>query len=687
MEDSTNEIIEIDEEENEIVYDNKENEEEKVKKKKPKKNRGWHNLSKKKKILIIVIPIIVLIIVGGILLYFLVFKKEEEKRLEEPEVIVEKNNYRYEDGTLVFLDSNKKEIGRYECQNKDEDKCYIAYYSSEDSFDITKKVYSNNKGINEYSDIFNQKYVFIYDSAVLDSNTIILYNLKDNAKEEEYASIKAVKDNYLIVKNKSDKYGLLELNDTVNTIIDFNYDFLAYLPDKDNLVAKNNDKSKIIDYNNQSLSKEMEGNIKNYNEKYISVELNKDYKLYDYAGNNVIDKESDFYTFKDGYIILINNKKVYAYDDNLNLLNYDGIKLSSSNYNKKIVFDEDLKEISRDEGFNIETSNSSIRISEDNEILKEINVYEGKLNNKFQYVSYYDGILYIFKDSTKKELLGKYTCTNKNIVNNSTTELNNCFIGKEELLLNRSSNSEEISYLPIFNNRFAFINDTNNKDINNIILYDFSKSNPLEAKLATYKKVDAGFYKNVTDTEYVNTTDRVVMAENTSDNYGLIRIEAKSVGGLIAFQENQDSSNSKKENILGNTKMIKYLGNNILVRRNDNRYVVYDKTGDNVLGYASNEIVDINNKALVIKNNDSLTVTDLYGGKILKASLLYVDLQKNYFITIDKSREIEVTDYNGREILVGVSYTVDESEEFSKSYEIVGDYTIRFGGRDWDLLR
>ncbi len=680
----SNEIIEIDETE-EIVYD-KETEEEPVKKT-PKKKKRKINLSKKQKILIICGVCVVVIVILVLVLYFVLWKNKEEETTYEPEVIVVKKNSRYEDGTLIFLDNAKNELGKYECVNKDEKKCFIANYSNEDSFDVTQKVYENNQSINEISDIYHNKYVFIYDNAINNAENIILYDIKENNKVEEYSLVKKINNDLVIVK-KDDSYGILKLDDNVTKLIDFTYDYLGFIPEKAHIVAKKNNNSKLIDLAGNDISKEILGDIKNYNDSFISIKDNNSYKLYDYKGEERLTKDSDYYTFVDEYIFLINNKKMYAYDNNLNLLNYEGIKLNSNNYNKKIIFDEDLKEVSREDSFTIEASNSSIRISELNNVLKEINVYEGKLNGQFKYVSYYDGILYLFTDEEKSNILGKYTCDNPNKVTSNTQELENCFIGKEDLLLNRTNNSEETSYLPIFNKRFVFINDTSNKNEYNIILYDLSKSNPLEAKLATYRQVDAGFYETIKGTDFVTTTDRVIMAQNTSGNYGLIKIEANSVGGLIAFLEKQDSNNSKKENILGNTKMIKYLGNNILVKRDDNHYVVYDKTGDKVLGYATNEIVDINSKALVTKNNDSYTVSDVYGGQIIKANLLYVDLQPNYFIFVDKLRAFDIYDYSSRDVFTAYNYIVpSEITDFSKCYELVDDYTIIINDRDWKIMR
>ncbi len=109
-----NEILEI--EENEEItktqYDLKDIEDSKEKKKKVKKPNKWTLLPKKTKIIIIVSIVLVLLVGIGLIIYFFVLKEKDpnDKRPENPVVIVEKDNYRYEDGFLVIIDEDKKEL-------------------------------------------------------------------------------------------------------------------------------------------------------------------------------------------------------------------------------------------------------------------------------------------------------------------------------------------------------------------------------------------------------------------------------------------------------------------------------------------------------------------------------------------------------------------------------------------------
>lgn len=636
----TNEIVEITDEteQTETVYDMEKIENENNKKKKngkSLKNRKslkdkWNELSKKQKRIIIVCAIIVLLIIIGLLLYFLVFKHEKEIEKLEPEVILEKGNYRYEDGILIFLDQSKNELGRYECQNKDEKKCYVASYSGEDEFDVVRRVYQNNKGIEEGSDIFNNNFVFIYDNPTKVGN-LKLYNIKEQKAEDSYILVKKVNDDSVIVQNEKEQYGMLTLKDSVTKTIDFKYDYLGKIVDKENLVALTGSSSKIIGLDGNDISKSAKGNIKNYNEKYISYENNGKYVLYNYDGKVVLDNNSDFITFKDDYIFTILNRKLYAYDSSLTMLNYEGISLNNDNYVKTIIFNDELKEINRKETFDIQVGSSTIAIKQD-ENVKEINVYEGKLNKNYKYVSYFDGVLYIFTDKEKAHLLGSYTCKNKNVVTSNSTMYENCFVASETKLLNRSKSNDEIGYLPVINNRFVFVNDVENVKDNDIFLLE-RKSNGF-TKRGEYTEVDAGYYSN--DFDFIDAASLIIMAKDKNDNYGLIKLEKTSASFLIRFNETDDY------NVGGATKEIRYQGNDFLVKRND-KYVLYTNTGE-LIGYATGEIIKYNDSALLVKNGDAYTVTTK-DGQLMKSDLVYVRLLKNVFVGVSRDNTVNVYAY------------------------------------------
>ena len=436
-----NEIVEVDENE-EITntqYDLPEvtdPDDGKKKKKKEKKAKGpskWSKLSKKQKIIIIVSIVLVVIIIVALLLWFFVFNKDEEeaKRPEEPIVIVEKDNYRYEDGWLVFLDSEDNEIGEYECANKDEELCYVAYYSNEDDFDVNKQVYENGVPIDFRSDILLDNYVFIYDNTTKEDGNVTLYDIEAKETKDEYALVKEVNETNVIVKNTDDEYGVLTFSDSgVENLVDFDYDYLGYILESDAFVGANNNNYVLIGLDGEDISKNIPGEIKNFDGTNISVVIDGDYFIYNYQGVRQSEEAYDYIRFVDTYIIAADNKRLYVFDSEIAPMTMDGIRISSSDYNTKLIFNDDLVQTGKEVAFDAYVNGNTLRIDYGEEEYVNINLNEGKFSKNQEYFSYMQGKLYFYSDAEKTELLGSYACNYANEVTESTTELTNCFIAK-----------------------------------------------------------------------------------------------------------------------------------------------------------------------------------------------------------------------------------------------------------------
>ena len=645
---ASNEIIEIDENEeinntqydlNEIEDDDKNKKNKKDnKEKKIKKESKWKNLSKKKKIIIIVTIIVLLVAVVGVLLYFFVFKRDNANNNDnkEPLVIVENDNYRYEDGTLIFIDENKNELGKYECTNKNENLCYVAYYSNEDEFDVPKNVYENGVKIEFRSDILANNYVFIYDNTKREDGNIILYNMADEEKVEDYSLVKKVNNDYVIVKNLDNEYALLKFeSDKITNAIDFDYDYLGYISDSKYIVGANNNNYILLDMDGSEITKNIPGEIKNYDDKNISVKIDGDYYVYNYQGIRQNEEEYDYIRFVDSYVIAAKSKKLYAFDSEMNPLNLDGIRISSSKYNTELIFNDDLYQTGKEEAFNASLLDNKIMLEFDDEIVY-INLNEGNYNKDKEYISYFQGKLYFYKDADKKELLGSYACSYANSIDNTTTSLTNCYLAKESNVISGSKDIN-LGYLPIYNERFVFIADTKNPNANdNIVLWDLKQNK----KLATYKEVDAGFYSNEKDINFVETGGTIVLAKNTSDSYGLINIESNTVTGLIGFKYYYDNDETSEA---FNNDVVKLLGDNLLFKISDGTYHLFDKKGNEITEglTTKNEIVDYKDNYLLVKSNDNYVIYKL-DGSIVSNEYKYIILEKNYYITVDKNNNVGV---------------------------------------------
>ena len=635
-----NEIVEIDENE-EITntqYDMPEvtdTEDGKKKKKKEKKVKGpskWSQLTKKQKTIIIMFGVIILLIIVGVLLWFLVFKKddkEENKKPEEPVVIVEKDNYRYEDGWLVFLGENDEELGQYECSNKDEELCYVAYYSNEDEFDVSKNVYENGIPVDFRSDIILDNYVFVYDNTVVEDGNVKLYNIESEEVMDEYELVKEVSEDKVIVKNLESNYGTLVFStDGVDNLIDFDYDYLGYIQDSDAIVGANNKNYILIDLEGKEVSKNIPGEIKNFNGSNISVKIDGDYYIYNYQGVRQSEEEYDYIRFVDAYIIAVDNKRLFVFDNEVDPMTMEGIRINSNKYNTELIFNDELVQIGKEEAFDAYVNGNTLRLEWDEEYY-DVNLNEGKFNKTQEYYSYFQGKIYFYKDAEKTEVLGSYACNYANDVTDTTTDLTNCFIAKESNIFKEEDNPN-LGYLPIYNERFVFIADTSRPGANdNIILYDLKNNK----KLATYKEVDAKYYNNENKINFVETAGTVVLAKNTSDSYGLVNIESSSVTGIIAFKDSDGNTNTKASGLNGN----------ILMQRSDGTYHLYDTKGKEITENITtkNEIVDYKGDYILVKSSDNYLIYDL-DGSIVSSEYKYIAMEEKYYITVDSSNKVGI---------------------------------------------
>ncbi len=644
-----NEIIEVDENEeiSNTQYDLPETElteEEGKKKKKKKKEKRpnklkekWNSLSKKKKIIIIVCGIVILLLIVGLLLYFLVFKKSDEEsgRSEDPLVIVEKDNYRYEDGWLVFLDENGDELGEYECSNKNEELCYVAYYSNEDDFDTNKYVYESGIAIDFRSDILLENYVFIYDNTTKEDGNISLYDISQEEVLEEYALVKEVDADTVIVKNLEDEYGMLSFSDSeIETIINFNYDYLGYILESTAIVGANNGNYVLIDFDGQTISSTIPGEIKNFDSNNISVVIDGDYHVYNYKGVKVSTEEYDYIRFVDSYVIAVDTKRLYVFDSDFYPMTMEGVRISSNSYNTKLIFDDDLVQSDKEEAFSAYVNGSTLRISWDEEYY-DVNLNEGKFSKTQEYYSYFQGKLYFYSDAAKETLLGSYACSYANDVTSETTELQNCFIAKESNIWGEEEDPD-LGYLPIYNERYVFIADTSRPSANNnIVLYDLKDNKTL----ATYKAVDARAYSNEKTISFVSTGGTLVLAQNTSDSYGLINIGSSSVTGRISFKDSDDNTNTEAYGLNGY----------VVMKRSDGTYHLYDpSSSDNEITKNIStewEIVDYKGRYVLTYGESKYAVYNLDDSKVV-ASGKYIFFESSYCITVDSNNKVGVYSYD-----------------------------------------
>lgn len=641
-----NEIIEVNEETSnmsleELIKNEAERKDtEDIKEPKKKKRRSLkeiiNNLSKKKRITIIVISIVILLLIIGLVLFFLL-KSDKEEKPEEPTIVIEKDNYRYENGTLIFLNKNEKEIGRYECTNKDVDKCYVTKIDlSNDTFDVIKSVYENGEEIIKTSKIYNDKYVFVTDGDIIN-----LYNIIDKNNELELNNIKvySTSRDLVIIENDKSLYGLIEIKeDGYEYIIRPSYDNLGIVNNEEYLLlAQDKDKHYIIDIDGKVLSKDIKVDVKSANKSYIVGLSNDSYSLYSYDYEEVLS-DYDYIGLHDNIISLVKSKKLYLLNDKLNKLYEDGIRLSSTDYNKKYVYDDNNKLIETKKSYEIEVKNNEVNITIDKDI-KKINLLEGEYSSTLSYMSYFDGKLYFYGDEEKIDVIGTYNCNNKNSISSIEDGLKNCYLYTDSLGISG-----------IYNNEYVLVHDASN---NEIIYYLYNlKEKKVKGTYSEIRIVNESELNTNVKPIYTSSSYIIAMSATGSNkgNYGVLEINSDKVQGKIGFKYQSIEKNNDY-----------YLLLNV-----DNTYSIYNKEFTKV----SNEFeyikmydkyyVGINNKKLnVYSYTDTLGI--LENDLSVSSNDFKIDFTDGFTITID-NKEYKY-DKLGKEVVDKVDSEGENNEE------------------------
>ncbi len=643
-------------------------ESQKIKKqnKKSFKNR-WASLPKKKKILLIIIAILIFFLLILLILVFTLGKKkphDNDEKEKDPVVVIEKENYIYEDGILKFLNAQEEEIGTYECQNKDEDKCYVASYSEEDNFDGPKNVYEDETLIERRSAIYLDNYVFIIDSDSKD-NDVILYNIKEEKEEETYNLVKGFTNSeYVILQDKKGKYGLIEfIDETYETKLEFKYDYIGMENATSDIVIQEKNKYTIYNKEGKPLSKPVEYKIKSYNKDHIVVD-NKGYYLYDFEGELVSEEKSDFISLLDNYFVLINDNKLYIKDYENNKYNEDGIKLSNDNYNPLNIYDKNKTLIETKEAYTLNLENNTIEVKYKNKNMdksKMINTYEGKLSSELPYLNYFDGNLYFYKDEEKEELLGKYSCSNKNTIEKDTKSLSTCTVATESFYSKNDieiDNSENLGWIPVFNDRYVFVLDSIDTSKPTIILQDIKENKTL----SKYASVDAGGYTNETKVSFIESKEAYVMAKNKSNKYGMIRIGDK-VESAIPFNYDE----------------LEKMGDYYMVKESSGTYMLLDNAGQKMTDKYGYKITDYRGNYLkVTDNDDKCYIYDFEGNRIDDTGYKDIILYDEYYVLITQDNKLNIGEYGSYSF--SLSYDIDISEYYENDYQITRNssgYTIK----------
>lgn len=619
-----------------LIEDKKENIFTKLKQK-------WQKLDKKKKILLIVI-LVLLIILITILVIFAVTKNNEKpisptnnrvEKVEEAPIITD--NFYYRDGKLYFTDEDEEVLGNYECENKDSNLCYVAYNDNRDKFDAPKLQDETGKEIIKRLEIYEERYAFIIDNKDENDKTIKLFSMTDGKLVGTYKSVKAYKDNYIIVEETSGNYGLLKIDDGVNELIKPQYTYLGMLEGQDYLIAQTKKGYVVIDKDNKNISSAIPANteVKSYNNNMIVATTNNEYNVYDYKANLIAGGYA-FASVSENYVALVDQDKHLTIRGSDKVKYNDGnITLETSNYVKTYIYDSDgnIKKIKRSYELNIKDDKIEVAIYDnDGEVTYEnVEFLYGLANKKYNYVNYFAGKLYFYKDAEKEDLIGSYSCSNKNNISKDSDTYSSCFPAKDVITDdNDMIQAHELarkSIAPLINNRYVFIAD----GTNNVILYDLEQNK----SLGKYHSIDTHTSNNeYTFTSYQGNLE--VIGVNKSGKYGVLLFDETGVTAKYKFDYNHIER-------IGKYLQISEDGQEWYIQYEDNRESatfpgkVMEYTND--LKYFK-----------ILNNNKTYSVANSDGNVEISKTFTYVDLYSTYFAGVDDKKEIHIYDYLGKEL-------------------------------------
>lgn len=597
---------------------------------------------KKLKKIFIIIPVVVLLLIGLFLtLYFVIFKKHKKEEPKNNDVIIAKKNYRYENGSLIFLDGNK-EIGSYKCNNKSVTNCYVANYSNtEDDLFVARLVYEDLKPVSEQSDFINNQYAFIVDDKNAKTDNILIYDFINNKNMETIKGVKYYNDdNYVIIKDKNNQYSLYMLNtDGIKNSTNNSYEYLTMINEGDNsaLIAKTNGKWSLIEHSGTEVSKPIMLPIRSFNSEYIVAGETGAYYLYNYKGNQVFKKSYSFIELLDEYVITINDLDLKVLDYEGNQYNQVPVELKSSEYIIKYIYNDKGSKVGTRGSYqsSIKDDTLTITIMDDKNTKININLLEGKLNKNLKYINYNNGVLYFYNDEEKTSLIGSYTCTNKNTINGTDDVLDNCYIASDSIYENNdveSNDDKTIGVIPIINNKYVFISDnaiTANKKL--VKLYDLTTSKVI----GSYQNVCSYLFSGINELSFAMVDDLNILARNKDGKMGLIRINGNEISNGILF------------NYLSIEKMGKYY----LAKQDNAKYVLIDQNSLNVVSKETNQIKGYNEKYLKVIEGNKYYIYDYEGNKISNTGYKYIELADDYYAAVNDSNYITLYNYDNEQII------------------------------------
>lgn len=286
----------------------------------------------------LILIIVLLVIFSGLSVWGYIANSMGVNKPPEPENI----NREFKFNNKLYFYDKLALIGTYDCKSQN---CDYAQATIDD-VDYSLNYYKEAK--ESKISMINNKYAFIID----DSKEIILYDIPNKSIVNKFKAVKdyeiGIKDNYYIVKNTDNKWGVIKLESNLELIVDYKYEFIGLNKNIDSeskkvdnsiFAIKDSNGWKLISNTNLDKSAYSLNQIYDYNDKYIITSNNNYYYVNNVSSGSPISSNIYSYAnFIGNYIAVINNTKEFY------IFNPDTLQVISQKYPVTSINDVKLEE-------------------------------------------------------------------------------------------------------------------------------------------------------------------------------------------------------------------------------------------------------------------------------------------------------------------------------------------------------
>ena len=230
------------------------------------------------------------------------------------QVKLENVNKEFKFNNKLYFYNESNLLGTYDCKTE---KCDYATGVLDD------KTYALNyydKAKEEKIKMILNKYAFISDD-----DKVLLYDIVNKRVINTFKAVKnyeiGIDNNYYILKDMNDKWGVMKIAETPELIIDYKYDFIGLhnelnegntLLKSDIFVIKNVNGWKLIDNKGLDKSSYITNQIHDYSDKYIITKVGNYYYINNReSGNLLMSNAYSYARFINKYIALVDTDNVF----------------------------------------------------------------------------------------------------------------------------------------------------------------------------------------------------------------------------------------------------------------------------------------------------------------------------------------------------------------------------------------